>query len=421
MSSIPDVVITGVGVVSPIGIGTSAFWNSLEEQICGIRRVSAFDTSGTGIPCGGEILDFDAKDYVKPRKSLKVMSRDIQLGVVAASLATEAAGLATPCVSPERTGVVFGADMINCELEDLANTYRRSVVDGKFDFRPWGPAAMEDVYPLWMLKYLPNMAACHIAIAHDARGPNNSHSLRECSSLMAIGEAARVIERGHADVMIGGGTGTWIHPLLWMRSTLLGVTRRTGPPESLLCPFDARRDGSLYGEGSAAIVLERREHAEARGAKLLGRVIGYGTSHERRGKGRPMEGVGVRRAIIAALRSADLKPADIGHVNAHGLSSVEDDRGEAQAIRAELGEVPVTAPKSFFGNLGSGTGAVEVVASILAIEHGRVPVTLNFERPDPECPVNVVHGKALTGTKPTALALNHSWMGQSVAMIIAAP
>lgn len=420
MSPVADVVITGVGVVSPIGIGTAAFWNSLEGQTCGIRRISAFDTSASGIHYGGEILDFDAKDYVKPRKSLKVMSRDIQLGVVAASLATEAAGLSAASISPERIGVVFGADMINCELDELANTYRRSVVDGKFDFRHWGTAAMEDVYPLWMLKYLPNMAACHIAIAHDARGPNNSHSLRECSSLMAMSEAARVVERGHADVMIGGGTGTWLHPLLWVRSTLLPVTRREGPPETLLRPFDASRDGSLFGEGSAAIVLERREHAAARGAKPLGRVIGYGTSHESR-EGRPMEGAGVRRAIQAALRSADLKPSDLGHVNAHGLSSLEDDRAEAQAIQAELGDVPVTAPKSFFGNLGSGTGAVEAVASILAIQQGRVPVTLNYERPDPACPVNVVHGKALTGTQPTALVLNHSWMGQSVAMIIAGP
>ncbi|HQU43725.1 MAG TPA: beta-ketoacyl-[acyl-carrier-protein] synthase family protein [Pirellulales bacterium] len=421
MSPVPDVVITGLGVVSPIGIGTAAFWNSMEGQASGVRRISAFDTSGIGPDFGAEVVDFDAKEFVKPRKSLKVMSRDIQMGVVAASLATSEAALAPQGVDPERLGVVFGADMIHCEPEDIANAYRRSMVDGRFDFRLWGKAAMEEIYPLWMLKYLPNMPACHIAIAHDARGPNNSHSLAEASSLMALGEAVRVIERGDADVMIGGGTASRIHPVLWVRSMLQEVTRRRDEPERLSRPFDASRDGFVNGEGAAALVLERREHAAARGAKMFARIVGYGTSHERRFDGRPPEGGATRRAIVAALRSAGLRPSDIGHVNAHGLSTIGDDRAEAQAIRAELGDVPVTAPKSYFGNLSSGTGAVEAVASVLALVHGRVPVTLNYERPDPACPVHVVAGRPLTGCKPTALLLNHSVMGQAVAMVISAP
>jgi 3-oxoacyl-[acyl-carrier-protein] synthase II len=272
-----------------------------------------------------------------------------------------------------------------------------------------------------MLKYLPNMVACHVAISHDARGPNNSHSLRECSSLMAMGEAVRVVERGHADVMIGGGTGSRVHPLLWARSTLLDVTRRNGAPEGLSRPFDALRDGFVSGEGAAAFVLERREHAVARGADIVARVVGYGSSFEACPNGRPVSGAATRRAIVAALRSAGLEAADIGHINAHGLSTVDDDRAEAEAITAELGDVPVTALKSYFGNLGSGTGAVETVASILAIQHGRVPVTLNYERPDPACPVNVISREPLTGAKPVALLLNHSMTGQAVAMVIAAP
>jgi 3-oxoacyl-[acyl-carrier-protein] synthase II len=421
MSPVPEVVITGLGVVSPIGIGTAAFWNSLESRACGIRRISVFDTSGVGIDCGAEVLDFDAKNFVKPRKSLKVMSRDIQLGVVAASLATETACVTTAGVSPERMGVVFGADMIHCEPDDVANAYRRCVADGRFDFGHWGQASMEEIYPLWMLKYLPNMAACHVAIAHDARGPNNSHSLCECSSLMAIAEAARVIERGSADVMISGGTSSRIHPVIWVRSTLQEVTRRRDPPEELSRPFDAGRDGYVNGEGAAAVVLERRDHAHSRGAKIWARIVGYGSSYEPRFKGRPPEGAGIRRAIVAALRSAGMQPADIGHVNAHGLSTIDDDRAEAQAIHAELGDVPVTALKSYFGNLFSATGAIELLASILAFEHGRVPVTLNYKRPDPACPVNVVYREPLAGTKPAALLLNHSHMGQAVAMVIAAP
>lgn len=419
MSPVPEVVITGLGVVSPIGIGTTAFWTSLDRQISGVRRISAFDTCGTGLPFGGEVVDFDAKEFVKPRKSLKVMSREIQLGVVAASLATSEAGVVPDGVDPERLGVVFGADMIHCEPDEIANAYRRSLAGGRFDIRLWGRSAMEEIYPLWMLKYLPNMPACHIAIAHDARGPNNSHSLSEASSLMALGEATRIIERGDADIIIAGGTACRVHPVLWVRSKLQEVTRRHDEPDRLLRPFDAHRDGFVNGEGAAAFVLERREHAAARGAKMLARVIGYGTSYERRADGQPPEGFGTRRAIRAGLRSAGLRPSDIGHVNAHGLSTVGDDRAEAQAIRAELGDVPVTAPKSFFGNLSAGTGAVEAVASVLALVNGRVPVTLNYERPDPACPVHVVSGRPLTGCKPTALLLNHSWMGQSVAMVIA--
>ncbi|HEV3339218.1 MAG TPA: beta-ketoacyl-[acyl-carrier-protein] synthase family protein [Pirellulales bacterium] len=420
-SPVPEVVVTGLGVVSPIGIGISAFWNSLDSQASGIRRILQFDTSGVGIDCGGEVLDFDAKDFVKPRKSLKVMSRDIQLGVVAATLATQEAGITAESVHPERMGIAFGADMMHCEPEDISNAFRRSIADGRFDFRLWGKAAMEEIYPLWMLKYLPNMPACHIAIAHDARGPNNSHSLSECSSLMAIGEAVRVIERGDADVMIGGGTGTRVQPMIWVRSSLQEVTRRRDAPEKLSRPFDALRDGFVNGEGAAALVLERRDHAQARGVKIWARVLGYGSSHEPRSASRLPDGSGTRRAIVAALRSAGMDRQDIGHVNAHGLSTVCDDRAEARAIRAELDDVPVTAPKSYFGNLAAGTGAVEAVASVLALERGRIPVTLNYERPDPECPINVVAHRPLSGTKPTALLLNHAVTGQSVAVVIAAP
>jgi 3-oxoacyl-[acyl-carrier-protein] synthase II len=420
MSPVPEVVVTGLGIVSPIGIGISAFWNSLESQTSGIRRLSQFDTSGVGIDCGAEVLDFDPKDYVKPRKSLKVMSRDIQLGVVAASLAVQDAQVTPESVDPDRFGVAFGADMMHCEPEDISNAYRRCMVDGHFDFRLWGPAAMEEIYPLWMLKYLPNMPACHIAIAHDARGPNNSHSLSECSSLMAIGEAVRVIERGDADIIIGGGTGTRIHPVIWVRSRLQEVTRRGDPPDKLSRPFDLMRDGFINGEGAGALVLERRDHAEARGVKIWARVVGYGSSHESRGVGQPPQGNGTRRAIVAALRAADMNPGDLGHVNAHGLSTIDDDRAEASAIHKELGDVPVTAPKSYFGNLASGAGSVEAAVSVLAIERGRVPVTLNYEKPDPQCPVNVIAGQPLIGAKPTAILLNHSPMGQSVALIIAA-
>ncbi|MGH7192001.1 MAG: beta-ketoacyl synthase N-terminal-like domain-containing protein, partial [Candidatus Saccharimonadales bacterium] len=199
---------------------------------------------------------------------------------------------------------------------------------------------------------------------------------------------------------------------------LLPVSRREDDASNVSRPFDAHRDGFVNGEGAGALVLENRRHAEARGANILARVAGSGGSFEPGANGKPVQGDATRRAISGALRSSGLAASDLGHVNAHGLSTVADDRAEAQAIRALLGDVPVTAPKSFFGNLGAGTGAVELAVSVLALDAGEVPVTLNYDQPDPACPVNVIHGKPLTGGPPAALILNQSLMGQSVAVII---
>jgi 3-oxoacyl-[acyl-carrier-protein] synthase II len=177
----------------------------------------------------------------------------------------------------------------------------------------------------------------------------------------------------------------------------------------------------VHGEGAAAFILENRRDAEARGAKILARVLGFAHTFQSRTNNRPPSEAGIRRAIIGALAAAGLKPSEIGHVNADGRSTILDDRLEARAIRDTLGDVPVTAPKSFFGNLSGGAGSVEMVASLLGLEAGLVPPTLNYERPDPECPVNVVHGRPLEGTRPTALLLNHAQTGSSVAVVVAAP
>jgi 3-oxoacyl-[acyl-carrier-protein] synthase II len=322
-------------------------------------------------------------------------------------------------IDPERLGVVFGADMIQCQPQDVEAAYRRCLVEGRFDFGRWGPEALPEVFPLWMLKYLPNMPACHIAIAQDARGPNNTHSLGEVSSLLAVAEAARAIERGQADVMITGGTGSRIHPTTWVRNSLAEVSTHAGDPEAVSRPFDARRSGYVNGEGAAAFILESREHAQARGAGVLARVAGQASAFEPPLAGHPVEGTAIRAVLAAALRRSGLGPGEIGHVNAHGLSSVADDRAEAQAIRAVLGDVPVTALKSLFGNLGSGAGAVEMAATLLAFEHGLVPATRNYEYPDADCPVNVIHCQPLAGAARTALLVNRSPMGQSAAVVLA--
>jgi 3-oxoacyl-[acyl-carrier-protein] synthase II len=414
----PDVVITGIGIASPIGIGIEAVARALASGQSGVRRLALFDTPEFPVRVGGEVVGFDAKEYVTPRKSLKVMSRGIQLAFASAQMAVKEAQLASSGVDPERFGVVFGADMIQVEPDELVNAFRACIEEGRFQHARWDEQAIGELYPLWMLKYLPNMPACHVAIALDARGPNNTIVLAEASSLLAVAEGMRVIERGQADVMIVGGTGSRLHPLNWAFRDHALHSPRHEQPEAVSRPFDAARDGMVYGEGAAALVLESRQHAQARGAKVLARLLGFANTFEAATPGQPSTGRAIRSAISGSLRAAGLTPDQVGHVNAHGLSTVGEDRVEAFAIRDTLGDVPVTAPKSFFGNLGAGTGAVELVASVLAIDSGQVPVTLNYEQADPLCPVNVVGGSPLTARHKTALVLNQTLMGQSVALVL---
>ncbi len=415
-----EVVVTGMGVVSPIGIGGEAVWEALRDGRSGIRDLGLFRGPGLPPPYGADVADFDPKQAVRPRKSLKVMSRDIQLAFAAADAACEQAGHHATPFDPERMGVLFGAEPIPCDLDELFPAFRGCMVSGQFDFRLWGEKAFPEMFPLWMLKYLPNMPACHIGIAQDARGPNNSMTLGDVSSLLAVAEAVRVIERGHADVIVAGGVSSRINPALWVRSGVFEYTRRNGDPTAASRPFDAERDGMVPGEGAAAFVLETRQHAEARNTPLLGRVLGYASAFEPNRPGQPLTGAAIRAAIGRALEDAGLRPDEVGHVNAHGAGTRDDDRIEAQAIRATLGDVPVFAPKSYFGNLGPGGGSVEMAASLLALAHGQVPPTLNYEHPDPECPVNVIAGQSEPSRQPTALLLNHTPYGQAAAVVLGA-
>jgi len=415
-----DIVITGAGVVSPIGIGCENFWRALCAGESGIRPVDLFDASSLKVRFGGQIADFDPKQYVRPRKSLKVMSREIQLGFAAADLAMADAGIAEGSLEPERVGVVFGSDMIYADLEDLAQTYRRSARDGRFDFHLWSEAIQEELHPLWLLKHLPNMAASHIAIAHDARGPNNSMVLGDVSSLLAIAEAASVIQRGWADVMLAGGTGCRLHPTALVARGDALLSHRADDFRSACRPFDRERDGLVNGEGAGALVLESRGHAERRGARIRGALVATAVRCEPGARRTGLRGESLRQAIRAVCAAAGFAPEAVGHVNAHGVGTVEMDRAEARAIAAELGAVPVTAPKSSFGHLGAGGGAVELVASLMGLEQGLVPATLNYRSPDPECPVNVVHGGPLAGRPATAIKVNLCSTGQAVAVALRA-
>jgi 3-oxoacyl-[acyl-carrier-protein] synthase II len=421
MSLPRDVVITGLGAVSPLGIGADVLWQALDSGRSGVDWLPEFRGSELPFRYGGRIKEFDPKLYIQPRKTIKVMCLEIQAAYAAASLAVEHAGLPKGTVAPERYGVVLGSEMLYGEIDEVEEVFRHCSEGGEFQEDRWGVQAFKDLFPLWMLKYLPNMAACHISIAQDARGPNNSIVQGGASSLLAVGEAAAVIARGHADVMIAGGSGSatavsclpfrgWEHLSQWR-----------GEPAEASRPFDAGRSGIVPGEGAGAIVLEAREHAERRGATILAQVAACASRFEPVRRGQSRTGAAIRQSIQAVLSAGGVEPGEVGHVNAHGEGSVIHDRLEAQAIREVLGDVPVTAPKSFFGDLGAGSGAVELVASVLAIVHGRVPRTLNFVEPDPRCPVNVVQGATAESRQPTAVVLNQSSTGQAAAVLLVGP
>lgn len=412
-----EVVITGLGVVCPIGVGAEAVWRSVESRRSGVRPIAELVDSGWIAPFGGEVIDFDAKQYVTPRKSLKVMAREIQYAFASAEMAWQDSGLTEGAIDPERCGAVCGAGLMFGEMDEMAPAFRASMANGKLRLDQWGAKGMRELFPLWMLKYLPNMPACHIGIRQDARGANNTIAQGDVSSLLAVGEAADVIRRGWADVMITGGTSSKLNisDILWRVGARL--SRRVEDPAGACRPFDAGRDGMVYGEGAANFVLESRRHAECRGAKILARVDAVVSRYEPAIARRQITGKAVAAAIHGVLDAAELEPRDVAYVNAHGISTREDDPAEARAIRDALGEVPVTAPKSYFGNLGPGSGAVELAVSLLAMQRRVIPPTLNYETPDPECPVEVVTEMAPT-FKRSVVLLNHCSTGQAAAAVI---
>ena len=417
-----EVVLTGLGVLTSVGIDKDTFWNALLNGKSGLGFLN-IDTADDSLrPMGGEVPDFHAKDYVKPKKNIKIMSRDIQLAFVSACLACQDAGLVTEGdsrnVDPDRFGVVFGSDLIGAEVDMLLSAFRAGIADGQYDFSRWGTDAMKEIFPLWMLKFLPNMPACQISIGLDARGPSNSITLCRCSSLAAIIEATRTIERGGADVMIGGGCGNRVNQDFQTRTKSYFTAPRRDDPTSLPRPFDAERCGSVMGEGAGAFVLESREFAEARGATIYATVKGFAQVNEPTLYQTRPTGRAIRQAIQSALQRADLKASDIGLVNPDGLGAEHDDRIEAEAIQATLGDVPVSATKGNFGDLGSGTGAVELAAAVLAMQTGTIPPTRNHEKTAADCPINVVHGKPDVLKTSAILKMNQTRMGRAFTIVL---
>lgn len=413
------VVITGLGAVTPVGVGITETFDALVENRCGIGRIKAFDPSRFASQIAGEVVALNVKDSVPKsyRKATKVMSRDIVLAVTAAYHAVKDAKLKTRClvdrgdvegdvdVDSTRFGANIGAGLICADLNELAGALasaaeRRDVPTGRgFSLVNWGTEGMNNLTPLWLLKFLPNMLACHVTIVHDCQAPSNTITCGEASSHLAIGEAFRTIERGAADICICGGAESKVNPMGLMRQSLLGrlVTDCNDDPISACRPFDVDRSGTVVGEGAGLIILEELEHAKARGANIYAEVVGFGASVNATHWLEPQaDGRAQALAMNKALSDAGAVADDIDLINASGVGTKMHDASEAAAIRSVFGErgstVPILATKGALGVNGAGSGAIDLAVTVMAMQRGVIPPSLNTNRVDPDCGLNVVHG-----------------------------
>jgi 3-oxoacyl-[acyl-carrier-protein] synthase II len=402
------VVITGMGVICPLGNALDGLWDRLMTGTSGVRPLRMFAADGLPMSFAGEAWDFSGeiedfgpleKEQKKTiRKGLKTICREAQMGIAAAQLAMHDAGLKPGVFEPERTGAVFGSDYMTTLPDEFIDPCRKCLDEqGAFHFSRWASTGLPALNPLWLLKYLPNMPAAHLSMYNDLRGPNNSLTAREASSGLAVGEAARIIARGHADCMIAGATGTWVHPVKTLHAILQFELAANGQePAAASRPFDLHRTGMVVGEGAGAVVLENLYTARRRGAKIYAEVVGSASSQVADKNFVARRELALANVLRGAMRDAELTPDQIGHIHAHGQSTRSGDIAEAQAIRAVFGSLadrlPVTAAKSYFGNLGAGSGVVELVCSVLALQHRRLFPVLNHRTPDPDCPVCVVQG-----------------------------
>ena len=432
---------TGLGLVTPIGIGADAVFAALVDGQSGIRRIEAFDASRFDSTIAGAVPPFKVADYVPKsyRKSTKVMARDIAIAVAAAYEAVKDAGLRTRClidrsevegppnVDSTRFGANIGAGLICADLTELAGALATAQdEDGKFSYRKWGQDGMRNLTPLWLLKFLPNMLACHVTIVHDAQGASNTITCGEASSHLAVGEAFGTIRRGAADICICGGVESKLNPMGLIRQSLQKrlTTVSNEAPENACRPFDVNRAGTVVSEGGGLLILEALEHAEARGARIYAEVVGFGASANTHSWSEPHpEGEGISLAIRNALADAACGANDVELVNAFGTGIVRYDVSEARGIRAALGPrgetVPVLATKSALGNNGAGSGAIDLALTVLAMYNRTIPASRNTETIDPACGINVVRGRAVDAKVDLAVSIGYALGGgQNAALVL---
>ena len=380
------VVVTGLGCVTPIGTGKDAFWNNLLAGKSGAVRITHFDPTNFACQVAAEVKDFDPSLYMDKKDARRIV-RFIQFAIAASKIALEDAKLSITPDNADRAGTLIGSGIGGIGfLEEQAKVLFEK-----------GPDKCSPFMVPWMIA---NMAAGLVSINLGLKGPNSCTVTACASGTNSIGDAAKIIERGDADIMFAGGSEAAITPLgMAGFSAARALTTRNNEPERASRPFDRDRDGFLMGEGSGMVVLESLEHAQRRGAHIYAEFAGYGMSSDAHHITAPAPGgEGAIRAMALAIKDAGLKPEDIDHINAHGTSTDLNDKFETMAIKTLFGDrakkIAVSSNKSMIGHMLGAAGAVEFISTVLAVKNDIVPPTINLENPDPECDLDYVPGSA---------------------------
>lgn len=409
MSETREVVVTGLGVISPIGLDVETFWQALLDGKSGVAKITRFDASGLPSQIGAEVKQFDPLQFMD-RKTAQDTDLYIQYAVAAAKQALDDAG-GLDHADPARVGVSIGTCVggVGTLIEEHRKMEQR------------GPSR---VSPKMITRFIPNMAAYQMAAIFGAEGPSLTISTACASSNNAIGEGMRKIQRGEADVMIAGGTDSLFIPIVYAGlASAKAVSTRNDEPEKASRPFDKNRDGMVVGEGAGIVILESRTHAEKRGARIYCQLAGYAGNAEGFHPTAPSpDGKGECRAMREALQDAGLAPEAIDYVNAHATSTVVGDKVETIAIKQVFGDhsrtLPVSSIKGHIGHLLGAAGAVELVATIKALETGIIPPTINYETPDPDCDLDYVPNKPRKANLRAALSNSFGFGGQNASLVV---
>jgi 3-oxoacyl-[acyl-carrier-protein] synthase II len=402
------VVVTGLGAITPIGNDVSSYWEGLSTARNGVAGITLFDASRHACRFAAEVKDFDPSGWLELKES-KRWDRFCQFGVIAAKQAVSHAGLTIDESNQHRVGTAIGSGVGGLlMMETQAHVLKDR-----------GP---DRVSPFCVPMMIPNMATGLTAIALGAKGPSSAVATACAAGSNAIGDAYRLIQLGLADVMVAGGAESAITPLgVAGFASAKALSFRNDDPTTASRPFDAERNGFVIGEGAGVIVLESLEHAQARGAQILAEVVGYGMTCDAHHITSPSPGgVGGAEAMRLALKDARLEPDDVDYVNAHGTSTQANDSNETSAIKSALGDrayqIPVSSTKSMTGHLLGGSGGIEAVAVVLAMEHNLVPPTINYQNPDPACDLDVVPNQAREHTLNVVLSNSFGFGGHNVCL-----
>jgi len=403
------VVVTGIGVISALGTGVEKNWNALLQGKSGVDRITRFDASELPTQIAGEVKDFNAEEFID-KKEIKKMDLFIQYALAAAEMAMQDSALVINEENAERVGVLVGSGLGGLPTIEK---YHEALAEGGY----------KKVSPFFIPMLIINLAPGQISIRYGAKGPNFSVVSACAAGTHAIGEAYHVIRRGDADAMITGGAESTITPLAIAGfNAMKALSTRNDDPQGASRPFDKDRDGFVMGEGAGILVLEEYEAAKARGAKIYAEVVGYGLSGDAYHLTAPApEGEGAARCMKMALKGARLNPEEVDYINAHGTSTPFNDYYESLAIKSALGthssKVMVSSTKGMTGHALGAAGGIEAVFSLLAMERGVVPPTINYQTPDPDCDLDYVPNVARQATVNVALSNSLGFGGTNATII----